>query len=85
MKQSTQCSAFSLLRPRLRLFGTEEFLISLRSFFQEGNVSKMYLCLKSYLFGLTLLLEINAFVKAFHLPSFSEQGCSQEFLSETLK
>ena len=38
-----------------------------------------------YLFGLTSLLEINAFVAAFHLRSFSEQGCSQEFLPETLK
>ena len=26
------------------------------------------------------LLEANASVVAFHLPSFSEQGCSQEFL-----
>ena len=41
MKQSTQCSALNLLTSRLGLFGTEEFLISLISFFQEGNVSKM--------------------------------------------
>ena len=38
-----------------------------------------------HLFGLTSLLNINTFVAAFHLPSFSEQGCSLEFLSETLK
>ena len=42
-------------------------------------------CSLSYLFELTSMLEISAFVAAFHLPSFSEQGCSQEFLSETLK
>ena len=40
---------------------------------------------KSYLFGLTSLLEINAFVATFHQPNFSEQGCSQEFLSKTFK
>ena len=85
MKQSTQCSVLSLLRPRLRLLGTEEFLISLILFFQEGNVSKMQLCFNSYLFGLTSLLEMNAFVATFHQPSFSEQGCSQKFLSKTVK
>ena len=41
MKQSTQCSALSLLRSRLRLFGMEEFLISLILFFQGGTVNKM--------------------------------------------
>ena len=85
MKQSSQCSALSLLRCRLRLLATEEFPISLISFFQEGNVSKMQICFKSYLFGLTSLLEMNAFVATFHQPSFSEQGCFQEFLSKTLK
>ena len=71
MKQSTQCPALSLLRSQSILFRNEEFLISLISCFQEGNVSKTWLCLKSYLFELISLLEINAFVGAFHLPSFS--------------
>ena len=39
----------------------------------------------NHLFGLTSPLEINAFVAVFHLPSFREQGCSQEFLSKTLR
>ena len=54
MKQSIQCSALSLLRSRLRLFGTEESLISLLSFCQKGNVNKMLLRFKTYLFGFTL-------------------------------
>ena len=65
MKQSTQCPALSLLRSQSILFRNEEFLISLISCFQEGNVSKTWLCFKSYLFELISLLEINAFVAAF--------------------
>ena len=61
------------------------FVLSLISFFQEENVSKMQVCFKSFLFGLTSLLEMNAFGTTFLQPSFSEQGCSQEFLSKALK
>ena len=35
--------------------------------------------------SLLKLLEINAFLAAFHVPSFKGQECSQEFLAETLK
>ena len=35
--------------------------------------------------SLLKLLETNAFLEAFHVPSFSGQGFSQEFLIETLK
>ena len=35
--------------------------------------------------SLLKLLEIDAFLETFHVPSFSGQGCSQEFLAETLK
>ena len=45
---------------------------------------------KGDLFGLTIvsllkLLEIDAFLEAFHVPSFSRQGYSLESLAETLK
>ena len=46
-------SVLSLLRSQLRLFGTEGFLISLISFFQKGNVNKMFLRFKTYLLGFT--------------------------------
>ena len=45
--------ALSLLRSQLRLFETESFLISLTLFFQKGNVNKMLLRFKTYLFGFT--------------------------------
>ena len=61
-----------LIKVPIKILGTDEFLISLISFFQEGNVSKMQLCFNSYLLGLTSPLEMNTFVVTFHQPSFSE-------------
>ena len=34
--------------------------------------------------SLLKLLEVNYFLEAFHVPSFSWQECSHEFLAETL-
>ena len=73
MKQSTQWSTLSLLRTRLRLFGTEELLISLTSFFQEGNVSKMQLCFKSS-FWVNIAVRDKCFCSGFSSTYFQGTG-----------
>ena len=46
----------------------------------------MFLPFKTHLSELALsLLKANAFLEVFHVPILSWQGCSQEFLAQTIK